>query len=203
MDARDLDAAYRLTFFGGGTHSSTGYQPNGTNAYATTFFNPTTAGLGQNSACYGAYSRTQSTGNTAFLGVYNVANTINVSIFPNYATNQLYSSLNGAESYTLPYTNTNSRGLFSVNRVLSTAKQDWVNGVKIQTLTGSQRGATTVGNADFNIAISAVDLSNGSRGYFSNRELALVFISDGLTDTQASNLYTATQAFQTTLSRQV
>lgn len=202
MDARDLDAAYRLTFFGGGTHSSTGYQPNGTNAYANTFFNPTTAGLGQNSACYGAYSRTQSVSNSPFFGARNAADTIEVAIFPNYATNQLFSALNGAESYTLPYTNTNSRGLFSLNRVISTAKQDWVNGVKIQTLTGAQRGATTVSNINEDITMGALNWA-GTRYYFSNRELALFFILDGLTDTEASNLYTATQAFQTTLSRQV
>jgi hypothetical protein len=37
----------------------------------------------------------------------------------------------------------------------------------------------------------------------SNRECAFSSIGDGLTDTQASNFYTAVQAFQTTLSRQV
>ena len=102
----------------------------------------------------------------------------------------------------MPYTNTNSRGLFSLNRVISTAKQDWVNGVKIQTLTGAQRGATTVGNINEDITMGALNWA-GTRYYFSNRELALFFISDGLTDTEASNLYTATQAFQTTLTRNV
>ena len=36
-DSRDLDAAYRLTFFGGGTFSANGYQCNGTNSYGNTF----------------------------------------------------------------------------------------------------------------------------------------------------------------------
>lgn len=34
----DTNAAFRLQFFGGGTHSNLGYQCNGTNAYANTFF---------------------------------------------------------------------------------------------------------------------------------------------------------------------
>jgi hypothetical protein len=38
---------------------------------------------------------------------------------------------------------------------------------------------------------------------YSGRETAFSFISSGLSDTDASNLYTLTQAFQTTLSRQV
>ena len=37
----DTDAAFRLTFSGGWTHSSTGALPNGTNAYADTKFNLT------------------------------------------------------------------------------------------------------------------------------------------------------------------
>ena len=193
---------YQLTFSSGWTHSSTGMLPNGANAFANTNLNPTSIGLGQNSACYGVYSRTQSVGNTSLFGAFNVANTVNVSLFPNYSTNQLYSSLNGAESYTLPYTNTNSKGLFCVNRVLSTEKQDWVNGVKIQTLTGGQRGATTVGNINENITLSAVNW-NGARYYFSNRELALAFISEGLTDTDLATLNTLTTTFQTSLSRNV
>jgi uncharacterized protein YmfQ (DUF2313 family) len=38
---------------------------------------------------------------------------------------------------------------------------------------------------------------------FQKVECALASIGDGLTDTEASNFYTAVQAFQTTLSRQV
>lgn len=34
---QDTNAAFRLQFFGGGTHSNLGYQCNGTNAYANTF----------------------------------------------------------------------------------------------------------------------------------------------------------------------
>ena len=41
-DPQDLDAAYRLVFNGGWTHSSTGALPNGTNGYANTFLNANT-----------------------------------------------------------------------------------------------------------------------------------------------------------------
>jgi hypothetical protein len=43
----------------------------------------------------------------------------------------------------------------------------------------------------------------GTADRFSDRQNAFVSIGDGLTSTQASNFYTAVQAFQTTLSRQV
>jgi hypothetical protein len=39
-DPRNVDAAFRLTFSGGWTHSSTGADPNGTNASADTFIRP-------------------------------------------------------------------------------------------------------------------------------------------------------------------
>jgi hypothetical protein len=45
--------------------------------------------------------------------------------------------------------------------------------------------------------------SNGTANTFSSKQCAFASIGDGLTDTQASNFYTAVQAFQTTLSRQV
>ena len=53
-DPRDLDAAFRLTFSGGWTHSSTGALPNGTTGYAETYFNPTT-GYSVNNSKYPKY----------------------------------------------------------------------------------------------------------------------------------------------------
>jgi hypothetical protein len=44
---------------------------------------------------------------------------------------------------------------------------------------------------------------NGTAAKFSDRQCAFASIGDGLTDTQASDFYTAVQAFQTTLSRNV
>jgi hypothetical protein len=39
--------------------------------------------------------------------------------------------------------------------------------------------------------------------FYSTKECAFASIGDGLTDTEAGNLYTAVQAYQTTLGRQV
>jgi hypothetical protein len=41
-DPRDLDAAYRLTYFGGLTHDSNGVKPNGTTGWIRTHWNPFT-----------------------------------------------------------------------------------------------------------------------------------------------------------------
>jgi hypothetical protein len=45
--------------------------------------------------------------------------------------------------------------------------------------------------------------NNGISAFYTTKECAFASIGDGLTDTEASNFYTAVQAFQTTLSRQV
>jgi hypothetical protein len=59
-DPQDLDAAFRLVFNGGWTHSATGALPNGTNGWADTFFNTDdTTSIGLQS--YGVYLRTNPT----------------------------------------------------------------------------------------------------------------------------------------------
>jgi hypothetical protein len=45
--------------------------------------------------------------------------------------------------------------------------------------------------------------SSSTAQFFNVHQLAFSFIGDGLSDTEAGNLYTAVQAFQTTLGRQV
>jgi len=53
----DTDAAYRLVFSGGITHSSTGVLPNGTNGLANTYLNPLSK-LTNNNLHLSYYSRT-------------------------------------------------------------------------------------------------------------------------------------------------
>jgi hypothetical protein len=57
INPADTNAAYRLTFTGGWTHSSTGALPNGTNAYANTYLD-TQNDLSLNSGHFSFYSRT-------------------------------------------------------------------------------------------------------------------------------------------------
>jgi hypothetical protein len=51
----------------------------------------------------------------------------------------------------------------------------------------------------------AAQSSNGTAtaGFFDVRQCAFATIGDGLTDTDAANLYTRVQTYQTALSRQV
>jgi hypothetical protein len=193
MDARDLDAAYRLVFNGGWTHSSTGALPNGNNAYANTFFNASTQ-LTATSGNFGYYSRTNNSGTTANFGATVGGN--RAYLYPNYNGTTGYGSY--ASEFSFSATNTN--GLYSIGR-LSTQDGNVKlirNGSTI--LYNDNPAAISLPNA--NIYIGAEN-SGGSATAYSSRECALFYASTGLTNSEIANLYTAVQAFQTTLGRQV
>jgi len=191
-DPRDLDAAFRLTFATGVTHSSTGMVGNGTSGYANTKLTPITA-LTLNSTHYGYYSRTDNNSTQVDLGglsgsLQNFMQIRNANV-ATFAVHQ-----------TAPYTtfaNTNSQGFYVANRTASNVVNGWKNGAKVVTTANSSTGL--LGN---NLFLLAYNL-NGAAALYSTRQCAFASIGDSLTDTDAANFYTAVQAYQTTLSRQV
>ena len=92
---------------------------------------------------------------------------------------------------------TDSRGFFINNRVASSSMSLFRNNVK-QT---DNLSSNVLSNRTIYIGAQSSDLVNPRLP--SNREWAFSSIGDGLTDTEASNFYTAVQAMQTTLSRNV
>lgn len=191
----DTDAAFRLVFNGGWTHSANGALPNGTNAYADTFLTPI-ANLSQNSTHISVYSRTNSISGVD-IGV-NVPNAL--YILSRFSAGFFHAN-NGPESNTGMVSPTTSLGLFVNNRVISNEMSIWQNGVEKTDSTSGARNSTGLSN--FKIFLGAYNLNGLIPAVYSNRQQAFASIGDGLTDTEASNMYTAVQAFQTTLSRNV
>ena len=191
----DSDAAFRLVFNGGWTHSSNGATPNGTNGYADTKLVPSSV-LAQNSASIGAYLRTNNTGDYCDIGSSNSPSyNSGLYLFYNITANKDFSRNNndaGAGG-----TTTASSG-FIVNK--RTAFSD-MKVIRNNSLILSN-GNPTTGRSTSPILISAMN-RGGTIELYSNRQTAFNFVSDGLTDTEAANLYTRVQAFQTSLSRQV
>ena len=188
-------AAYQLTFNGGWTHSSTGALPNGTNAYANTGLTPN-AVLSQNSTHISVYSRTNIGNLGVDIGSQDSGSTKGLYILPFFNSTFFYSRLNSAAQVNyspMP----NSLGLLSISRIVSNQYSLYKNGTNL--ITGS---ANSDGLSPFNISLSAFN-DNGSNSLYSSRQLAIASIGDGLDDTEAANFYTAVQAFQTTLSRNV
>jgi hypothetical protein len=188
MNAVDSDAAFRLNFSGGMTHSSNGILFNGTNGWADTRLIPSTT-LSLNSSHASIYSRTN--------------NTVEAFDFytPTYYTFLLGMNFSGT-SYSRvnqsTYSNiaaTDSLGLRIINRTSSTTEKLYKNNSLILT---TARNSTALA-----ITPIAIAKTEGSGIEWSNRQYSFMTIGDGLTDGEASTLYTLTQAMQTTLGRQV
>lgn len=185
-DPQDTDAAFRLVFSGGWTHSSTGALPNGTNAYADTKL-ASSAHLSQDSASYGMYSRTEANGEYYDMGSAGLGSRMLLRF------NGSFYHLNNDTAFDTG-TNSSSLGLFVSSRTGSTTKKGYRNATEIQNSTRSSTGLDTN-----NFYLGSYTSSSG----FTIREFAFAFIGSGLDATEVSNLSSAVTTFQTTLSRNV
>ena len=192
-DPRDLDAAFRLTFSGGWTHSANGALPNGTNGYADTFFIPSINGS-LNSIHLSYYSRTNANTSSVEMGCFGSGSNA-LYIMYSYLGTQ-YKALNRVAA-TEGSLYTPTTGLLIGNRANSTTEKYFFNGSLIDTISRNSVGLPT-----YKIHISGFN-SNGTNSSPSSKECAFASIGEGLTDTEAANFYTAVQAFQTTLNRQI
>jgi hypothetical protein len=195
-DPRDLDAAFRLAFFGGWTHDSNGITGNGSNGYANTYISPSSV-LTVNNTHLSMYSRTNNAINGMDISSHN-SNSNRIVMHIKWSdTNGYY------DFYTFPTTrftysmsNTNSTGLFIMNRTSSTVLNAWRNSTKLGTNSNSQPATS---GPSTNLVLASFD----GTSLFSNRNYAFTSIGDGLSDTDATNLYSSVQTFQTTLNRQI
>jgi hypothetical protein len=193
-DPRDLDAAFRLTFASGVTHSSTGMVSNGTSGFANTYFNPTTGFTVNDDVHLSFYSRTNL--NTSQVEIGSAIATYGPYLLLEIRTSgTTYFIINESAVYTNG-ADTDSRA-FYIGTKNGTTTKGYRNSVNIATRT---IGALTRPN--FNIYLLCFNANNVASLY-STKQCAFASIGDGLTPTEAANFYTAVQAYQTTLSRQV
>ena len=187
----DTDAAFRLVFNGGWTHSANGALPNGTNAFAETFYNPS-LNESLNSTHLSYYSRTNSViNNQVEIGANAPAHFLSYRFEPTIT----YQGLNSADASRASITPTNN--LYIGNRIASTTAKFFRAGSLIY---ADNKTSTSIPNQS--ITIGALN-NNGTKSFFTSKETAFNSIGDGLTDTEASNMYTAVQNFQVSLNRQV
>jgi hypothetical protein len=192
----DSDAAFRLVFNGGWTHSSTGATPNGINGYADTKLNVNSV-LNNLNNHFSYYSRSQELG--ADDRLYGVSDGINGwQTIPRFITDDVRFDSPFSLSRVI-VSNTNTTGLFIDSRTSATQHKGYRSGI----LLGSEN--TNVSSAAFpslNVFLNSRNTS-GIAEKFSSKQTAFASIGDGLTDTEAANLYTRVQAYQTALSRNV
>lgn len=188
MDSRDLDVAYRLQFFGGGTFSSSGYLPNGTNGYGNTFFNVSGFQNNNHSSIFIATNKLE----TAIdMGVRDLNNSVTL----NTRTSDLAYFANFTSTF-ITFSNTNSIGFYVNTRTSSTLQKVFKSNV----LKGTDTNTST--NFSGEISIGARNnTSNGLVEFYSSKQISFSSIGDGLSDSEASTFYTLVTNLQTALGR--
>ena len=191
-DSRDLDAAFRLFFSGGGTHSANGYQPGGVNGYANTFLTPSTT-LSLNSTHLSYYSRTDVNLTQVEIGNQSVSAYLIIEI--RTANNSYY--IVNTNSYGAA-ADTNSAAFYIANRTASNINNGFRNSIKTY-----NTAATSTSLPTNTIYIGAMQTNANVPQYYTTKECAFASIGDGLSDVEALSFYNAVQTFNTTLGRQV
>ena len=182
-------SSFTGTFTSGWTFASTGVTGNGTSAYMDTQLSPNTT-MNFNSQSYFIYKTTVQAATVSEFGVGDPSN--GVQLFLNNGWNTINEFV-----FSGTFTSRTVAGAYILNRNNSNDKKLFVNGSLFETKTSSAANYTLQ-----NIWLGCRN-NGGSGQFFTDTQTRFFSAGDGLTDTQASDFYTAVQAFQTTLSRQV
>lgn len=188
-------SSFTGTFSSGWTFASTGVTPNGTSAYMNTGFNPSINST-YNNTHFSIYSRTQVLTQSVDIGAQEDVKRFTMEIA--YGGFGFASDQYNDTTARVSLANLITTGLYTSNRTTSSVFKCFRNSTQI----GSTNTGASGTMPNMTVAIGASNRNN-TPSAFSTKQFAFSSIGDGLTDTQASNLYTAVQAFQTTLSRQV
>jgi hypothetical protein len=185
-------ASFTGTFSAGWTFSSTGAKPNGTSAFMDTNLPNNT--MSQNSLTICTYLRTnfEIPAGTCDIGCWN--GSFGSSIYSGQSVARVFLNNNSSSQINLSGFSSNSTGFF-LNKRTSSTEVVFQKNITQTTVSNNSNNLLTV-----NFIVSRAGNFNGE---YSPRETALVGIGDGLTNTEAINLYTNVQSFQTTLNRQI
>ncbi len=190
-------SSFTGTFSSGWTFASTGVTPNGTSAFMNTNFNANNQ-LIYTSSHLSFYSRTSNSASFANTDIGNntSSNYFRLRLFE--PTNTGWALITTVATWANSSSVTNSLGFYLGSRTSSNKLIFQKNNTILATSTVNETNLFPN-----NITYIGALNNNGTTSEFSNRQCAFASLGDGLTDTEASNFYTAVQAFQTTLSRQV
>jgi len=187
-DPQDTNAAFRLNFSGNWIHTPSGSKPDGTTAYADTYFIPSTSWTLGNSSI-SAYSRTNNSTSGNLWGTTSGS----VALYSTISNPSITNFHNSTFTLSPPNVTTSAINLIS-SRINTTQYILAVNG-SLTIISSAETGLST-----YSIYLSARN-NSGFSVFFSNRQLAFAHIGTGLTQAECTQLYNRIQAFQTTLGR--
>lgn len=187
----DTDGAFRIVWNGTVTHSANGVQGNGTTGYGDTKFVPSTSGFTTTNGSFGIYIRTNVAGGYDF-SASNGAGSSSQAVIARYTGDNFFVGY-GTLS---PVANADSRGLFCCVRNGASNNEGFKNGTRVINAAAGQALQT-------NTMTIGADNRAGVYAEFSSRQYSLAYIGQAMSTTEQANLYTAVQAFQTALGRNV
>ena len=188
---------FNLSFSTGWTHASTGM--TGASAYANTNLTPSSS-LTANNTHLSIYMGTDTAaGNKVEMGVGVGGTLIPIMILMSKYTGTIaQSNAYNLSTNQITASNTNASGFYIGSRTSSTSHKLYKSSSILATDTNTNSNTLPT----LSMTIGALN-SNGSIVQYSDRRFQFASIGSGLTDTEAANFYTAVQAYQTTLNRQV
>jgi hypothetical protein len=193
-------SSFTGSFTSGWTFASTGVTPNGTSAYMDMNLIPNNVLSSANSTHISYYSRTLTSTNGGIeIGVWDSGFVNGIQFGVNRLGVGTYVILNTASATQLVVSPTqDSTGFFYVSRTADNLLKYFKN----NSLVGTDNISRTTGLSINNVFLAAGN-DFGTASKFSNKQCAFASIGDGLTDDEADDFYTAVQAFQETLNREI
>jgi hypothetical protein len=193
-------SSFTGTFTSGWTFASTGVTPNGTSAYFDSNLNANN-NLGVNNLSISFYTSTNGGANTSIIYGVSANRTTFLPIiqcYPRFTSGAFFSDLTDFNSR-VSFLNNTTAGFYVNTRTANNSSKTFKNNSLAGSTTVLQT-QTTLPNytIPFGAFFDSTIYTN-----FCNYLMSFASIGDGLTDTEAANFYTAVQAFQTTLSRNV
>jgi len=192
-----VSSSFTGSFTSGWTFASTGVTPNGVSAYMNTGLIPSIDfSVASNSTSI--YIRTESINAGSQVGTQSVAGP--------ETRNWLFVRYDATNYHEIR----NNRSIIASVTTPATSQGFWVNNrPNINNIKLIRNGSTLISSAVIQASFSTQSIylgainSSGTATEFTNRQSAFLSIGDGLSDTNASDFYTAVQTFQTTLSRNI
>jgi hypothetical protein len=193
IDPRDANDAFRLTFFGGLTHNTTGIDPNGTNGYAETYLYPNWFGTSDIHVSVFSNENTHTgSGDNNDIGTVTGANNRFWLSAGLTNTNSPTSGLGGTLAATTGAADGFFIGTLTGVGVINNTNTLYKNGSSIASSTSTMQ---VTNNNSIHIF-----KWNGVAGGFSNRELSFASIGHGLNATEAAAFNTLVQNLLTSIT---
>jgi hypothetical protein len=190
----DTNAAYRLTFTGGVTHSSTGVKGNAINGYFDTWIIPSDLFTPTSGGSMFTYIR-NNTQTGVDLGAFQAGVNYRFQLGTRDTSNQLYAS--ALANNLIQETNTDSRGFWGITRPPSSSTYHLIKNA------ASSSNTDTYVEPNAYLKGLALGVEFTSQIAYSDHEFAFTCVADGLTTTEAQTLRGRVITFNTTLGRNV